>query len=35
MTIDGNGSRSWRTRTIAASLAIAAAHTPFARQRRH
>ena len=34
MNIDGAGSRSWRTRTIAAR-AIAAAQTSLARQRRH
>src|SRR5664279_2759059 len=35
MTIEGSASRSWSSRTIAVSLAIAAAHTPLARQRRH
>jgi hypothetical protein len=35
MTIDGIGSRSWKTRTTAASRVIARAQTPFARQRRH
>jgi hypothetical protein len=35
MTMDGTGSRPWSSRTTAARRVIAAAQTPFARQRRH
>jgi hypothetical protein len=35
ITIEEIGSRSRRTRAIAARRPIARAHTPFERQRRH